>query len=564
MKKQKEECGKCPLCSQYHTFTKWQNREEWPTDRMFKCEKFQKLSLKDRAAALESHKACAKCTSWNHKKTSCKSFRKCGNMVNGVKCDGEHSTLVCGSGSAYCGSIRVSTLSSSSESLSSISSATSSSGSSSLDSSYESLSSSSSASSDGTFPDVNAETGLLFQDVKVLGAGEARSCWDNGSTRALVTHKYAKEHALRSQPMVFRLDVVASGKGTPHEGVLYMFTFTLVTNSGAEKKVWAFGVDEIMETPEPVSMVPIRHLFPHVPEDVFTPLVKKPVDLLIGNNFFHLHPDGGQGRDAAGDLKALHSQFGLGWVIAGSHSLLKPVASPLTLAAHCIAKVNKCVVAPHLSPSFWEGDTLGVVAPKRCSKCLSCNQCSDPALIHSRKEQEELDELIKNTVLLEDGIHVKYVFGKDPNCLPNNRNTVIKIASKQEQRLMKSGHLDFYNQEIQKYIDRGGAVKLNKDEIDAYKGPVNYISHHGVERDSATTPLRVVTNSSLNNGGNSLNSCLVGGPNSLNPMLDIALRFRCYECGLVFDLTKAYNSLLTGVIEKNLRRFVWRFNQEED
>ena len=176
MKKQKEECGKCPLCSQYHTFTKWQNREEWPTDRMFKCEKFQKLSLNDRAAALESHKVCAKCTSWNHQKTSCKSFRKCGNMVNGVKCDGEHSTLVCGSGSAYCGSVRVSTLSSSTESLSSISSATSSSGSNSLDSSSDSLSSSSSASSDGTFPDVNAETALLFQDVKVLGAGEARSC----------------------------------------------------------------------------------------------------------------------------------------------------------------------------------------------------------------------------------------------------------------------------------------------------------------------------------------------------------------------------------------------------
>jgi hypothetical protein len=36
-KKLKEECGKCPLCSEHHTYTRWQDRDEWPTDRLFKC-----------------------------------------------------------------------------------------------------------------------------------------------------------------------------------------------------------------------------------------------------------------------------------------------------------------------------------------------------------------------------------------------------------------------------------------------------------------------------------------------------------------------------------------------
>ena len=100
--------------------------------------------------------------------------------------------------------------------------------------------------------------------------------------------------------------------------------------------------------------------------------------------------------------------------------------------------------------------------------------------------------------------------------------------------------------------------------MDEWIGPTNYISHHGVERPSPTTPLRIVTNSSLNNCGNCLNGCLVGGPNSLNPMLDIALRFRCHECGMVFDLTKAYNVLKTGLIERHLRRFVYRFSPKEE
>ena len=42
----------------------------------------------------------------------------------------------------------------------------------------------------------------------------------------------------------------------------------------------------------------------------------------------------------------------------------------------------------------------------------------------------------------------------------------------------------------------------------------------------------------------------------MNPMLDIMLRFRCHEA----DLTKAYNALHTGPIERHLRRFVYRFD----
>ena len=70
--------------------------------------------------------------------------------------------------------------------------------------------------------------------------------------------------------------------------------------------------------------------------------------------------------------------------------------------------------------------------------------------------------------------------------------------------------------------------------------------------------------SSLKNGTYSLNECLARGPNSLNSMLDISLRFRCHEEGMVFDLTKAYNALQTDLVSKHLRRLVWRFNPDEE
>ena len=181
-KRQKDECGKCPLCSKNHTYIRWKDKDEWPTDRMFRCDNFVKLSLKDRAAALEKYKCCPKCTSWNHKKADCVSGARCAKLVNGKKCDGDHSSLVCGSGSAYCGSMRVtarrSSSSKSSSSSCSLSSRSSSSSSISLISSVDTSVSDSPFSdcSDDSFPDIEAVTLLLFQDVNVLDSEPARYC----------------------------------------------------------------------------------------------------------------------------------------------------------------------------------------------------------------------------------------------------------------------------------------------------------------------------------------------------------------------------------------------------
>ena len=533
-KKAKAECGKCPLCKGYHTFFYSRERKHWPSDRLFKCEDFRKQTVKERASVLEKFGCCPKCTSWNHKRSSCTVVQKCSADISGKKCGGAHSTMVCGSGNAYCGAVKPT---------------------------YVSTSDTSDCS-DVDFPDLTAETLLVFQDVQIAGVvSPARLVWDDGSTRGLVTHEYARACGMRSENIVYRLDVVGS-KGEPEQGCYY--EFELVKNNGSRKKVWAYGIDKIMEPPDHVDLSSVQHLFPHLPSSVFQPRSQKSPDILLGNNFLGLHPSGGQGRDAVGDLRAYQSDFGDGWVLAGTHPDLKPGRCSLTSSAYNLARVFKCEIVPELLPSFWEGECMGVLPPKRCGRCLRCTECTDPALIRSRKDQEELDILEKSVKLVNGKLHVSYPFKRDPHILPNNRSTVVKMAESQERRLLKSGHFDFYTSEMQKYVDRGVVVKLSKQDMEEWKGPVNYISHHGVEKPSVTTPLRIVTNSSLKNGSTSLNGCMIAGPNSLNSMMDIGLRFRCHETGMVFDLTKAYNSLLTGPIERNLRRFVWRRSPDEE
>ena len=44
---------------------------------------------------------------------------------------------------------------------------------------------------------------------------------------------------------------------------------------------------------------------------------------------------------------------------------------------------------------------------------------------------------------------------------------------------------------MQEILDRKAAVKLTKQEMEEYQGPTQYISHHAVLKDSASTPVKM-------------------------------------------------------------------------
>ena len=227
-------------------------------------------------------------------------------------------------------------------------------------------------------------------------------------------------------------------------------------------------------------------------------------------------------------------------------------------------QVSRLKVEKEMEIGFWDTDQLGVEPPRRCESCRKCaekGECSEEHLIHSYLEALEYEILEKNVAVENGETRVTYPFKKDPSCFSDNKKVVTKVAEKLWQRLKKDNLLDAYHAEIKKYLDRGTFRVLTEEEMNNYDGPVNYITHHGVIKDSASTPLRVVTNSSFKNGPNSLNDTLVRGPNSLNDMLAVTIRFRVYEFVFCFDLAKAYNTMITSIIELHLRRFVWRWDE---
>ncbi|XP_068675679.1 uncharacterized protein [Montipora foliosa] len=144
--------------------------------------------------------------------------------------------------------------------------------------------------------------------------------------------------------------------------------------------------------------------------------------------------------------------------------------------------------------------------------------------------------------------------------LPDNHKVALAMLASTERRLAKTPvHAAVYDNQVKDMVKGEVARKLSKDEIDNYKGPVHYISHHeALKPDSKSTPVRIVFNSSANYMGHVLNDYWAKGPDLLNNLLGVLIRFRENEVAFMGDIRKMYHTVKTTLIGQHTHRFLWR------
>ena len=114
-----------------------------------------------------------------------------------------------------------------------------------------------------------------------------------------------------------------------------------------------------------------------------------------------------------------------------------------------------------------------------------------------------------------------------------------------------------YSDQVQDILDRKVTMKLTDEVMKAYLGPVHYISHHEVIKDdSSSTPCRIVFNSSAKFNGMCLNDFWAKGPDVMNNMLGVLLRFRDRSVALVGDIKKMYHSIHLSILDQHTHRFL--------
>ena len=270
----------------------------------------------------------------------------------------------------------------------------------------------------------------------------------------------------------------------------------------------------------------------------------------------NLQPFGGDGSFTRGRLRLVQSHFGCGFILTGSHPSIvsrenvisnyaKTLANCVRLAdgeepSFPVMSCNRAVATLRI-PEFFEAEELGVAPSKACKRCRGCKECSFRGMMISR-EKEAVVKRVEDSLIYDAETHkvsVSYPWTQDIQKLSSNVDQVIAFQSSIEKKLLKDPiMMEAYNLELQKFVDRGALVKLTQKELEDYDGPVSYVSHFAVMKpDSTTTPLRIVTNTSLRNSrsGVSPNECMEEGPNALSSLLEVLLGFRMYEVALVYE-----------------------------
>ena len=256
-------------------------------------------------------------------------------------------------------------------------------------------------------------------------------------------------------------------------------------------------------------------------------------DLLIGIDQARLH------TGEAGNLVASHSP--LGWVIFAA-----------TFGERLgTSKVNHVAFAtPVDMREFWSTESMGV-SVKPCS-------CKPEKLSPiERKEAKVIEDSCKR---LDVQCLMPYPWIKDPSALPDNREQAERKLVATERRLLANiGNANAYDKEMVRMNELSFSRKLSNEDLKTYNGPVHYVSHHEFLRpESKSTPLRIVFNSSAFYKGHKLNDYWMKGPDLLNDLFGVLLRFREGQAVALGDISKMYHRILIPEVDQQVHRFLWR------
>ena len=395
--------------------------------------------------------------------------------------------------------------------------------------------------------DSNVDTCLLqVQRVKTR-KGTANVMWDNAASLCFITNAKAKQEKLSGVKV--NLSIVKIG-GQNEEIETMKYKLPLLDKRGQAVEFEVYGINKITSDIEHVNVESIAHLFRNVSKDEIA-RPAGPVVVLIGYEYAAFHPEREQNN---GHLVLLKNRFGR--CVGGTHPLLKETCMTHNLGnarVHFVGKVNV--------EDFYTIEALGVQCKPKCGGC-KCRKCSLGAKDYTIQEERELELIERNLSFNseDNSWTAEYPWIKDPHKLPNNHKVAMAKLAATERRLRKNAdHAKVYDEQIKDMVARNVARKLSEEELTNYTGPTHYIAHHEVLKpESKSTPVRIVFNSSANYMGHVLNEYWAKGPDLLNNLLGVLIRFRENRVAFMGDIRKMYHTVKTSELDQHTHRFLWR------
>ena len=386
--------------------------------------------------------------------------------------------------------------------------------------------------------------------------GNIRLFFDPGSQKTFITSKLVAETGI-----AIHREENMSLQGLLSEPTRedYRIVKPVVKMGNRLKRVSAVVVDELPEAIVTAGLSEaVEHLTKigiHLADPVIHNDKVGPVDMIIGGDhyydFISLH---GEERDGI-HLLGSPSGYLISGIIPDSYkSAIITSNTPTVPEAVIVMKLTEHfdpleTTDTHLEHTpmhkLWDLDVIGINPTQPLPEDLTSYQ-----------------DYLDSVEYREGQYWVKLPWKVNKPDLPNNYHKAKGQMYSLNKDLEKKGMIEIYDGIIKEQTQS----KFIEEVPDAQPtDKCHYLPHHGVLKDSVTTPLRIVFNcsSKANKQAPSLNDCLMTGQNLTKKLGDILLSFRTGQYAYSADISKAFLRIGLQEQDRDFTRFLWPSNPHD-
>ena len=361
--------------------------------------------------------------------------------------------------------------------------------------------------------------------VLVNNEYETVALLDSGSTNTFCTRKLVNEMGIKGHARKCTLSTLSKSDEEKNVQVVDLYVSTMNRNQ-VVKLSQVFVIDAIPASVPDCDLGEFEHL-----RDLSIGRINGDVNLLIGQDH----------SEALLPLETRKGQHGqpfavrtiLGWSLNG------PINSFHKVSNRVISHFVKAGQIEDDVQRLWSVENEGIGGDK----------------MGMSLEDKRVFNLWENQVQHIDKHFQLPVPLKESASVPNNFAVSLSRLHSLKGNLMRRGLFERYADEIVKLCAKGYAEKIPVYEISADRAW--YLPHQAVISDNKPGKIRVVFDCSSKFHGESLNEKCYRGPDLVNKLMHVLLRFRNHEVALSADIEAMYYQVRVTPGDKDLLRFIW-------
>ena len=229
----------------------------------------------------------------------------------------------------------------------------------------------------------------------------------------------------------------------------------------------------------------------------------------------------------------------LGWAVRGP---LEAESETKTATVH-YQRVNDEVLQQQLE-RMWNTDFNEVTSDNKYSMSV---------------EDKQARRTMESTISYEDGHYKLGLPWRDnDSTLPNNLALAHARLNQLKRKLSRDPELHkMYTTTVNDYIKKGYAKRVENETDGTSAKRVWYLPHHPVQNENKPGKVRVVFDCAAKFQGVSLNNKLLQGPDLMNSLVGVLIRFRQENVAVTADIEAMFHQVRVQEEDRDALRFLW-------